>query len=371
MRIGVVAYEMEGESTGAGRVLEGFLRGALEVDPGWRFRLFFHGEPFDHPLFGTEAVEPVFAADRGRVVTWEQLRLPRALASAPLDRLYSPSYSLPPRLRVPGLVAMHDLSFELLPEEFGLRQRWRRRLLARHACRRAARVLVPLPRVGREIGERYGVPESHLRVVPLGVEDRFLRGGAGGEAAAVVPESPYVLHLGSMLERRNLPILLAAFAQLAEERPELSLVLAGPNRLRRPESLGRAIAQLGLAGRVIELGYVPDSVLPDLYRRAELTFQLSSYEGYGLPPLESLACGTPAVTAPGMALDEVWPDYPFLCPPLRGSGGEASAVADVARRALDPEASRRVAREAVHRLAALSWRACAEVWLAELEGAES
>lgn len=374
MRVGVIAYELEGERTGVGRYLAGLLAGVQDLDPGWRWRLYFHGPPFDDPLLRHPSVEAVFAGRRGgRPFVWEQLGLPARLRGDGLDLVFSPSYSLPPAAGVPGVVTVHDLSFELLPRDFGWRERWRRRLLARRACRRAARVLADTEGVRRQLVERYRLPPERVGVVPLAVDPCFQLAGAveagraprEGDPPLPGVRRPYLLHLGSLFERRNIRLLLETFARLRQEHPELCLVLAGADRLRRG-SLGGWLAELGLdGGEVLHMGYVPEERIDALYHGAKLSFYLSSYEGYGLPPLESLACGTPAVVGAGLALDDLWPDYPYRCRRL-----DLLEVLRVARQALeDPLERRRVAEEGVERMSRLTWKDSAEAFLRELERA--
>ena len=369
MRVGVVAYELEREPTGVGRYLSGLLGEVAALEPGWEWVLFFQGAPSAQPLVGQPGFSARFGGDRGRAVVWEQLALPPMLRREALDLVFSPSYSLPPTGAVPGVVTVHDLSFEVLPGDFSWRERWRRRLLARRAVRRAARVLVDTARMAEELSALYRVPPRRIGVVPLGIElggpgerepggaDGPDRGDAGAE-----PRRPYLLALGSVFERRHPRLLLEAFAELARRSPDLRLVLAGANRLRRPEELERTIGQLGLGSRVELLGYVPDRALRPLYRGAELSFYLSSYEGFGLPPLESLACGTAAVVGPGTALDEIWPAYPYRCATL-----DREAVVAVAAAALADRVERaRVAAEGARRVGALTWRSAARRFLEEL-----
>ena len=357
MRVGVVAYELEREPTGVGRYLAGLLGSVAELAPGWEWVLFFHGAAVPAALAGGTGFETRLAGRRGRPWLWEQVSLPALLRSERLDLVFSPSYSLPDTGDVPGVVTVHDLSFEALPAEFGWRERWRRRLLARSAVRRAARVLVDTERVAGEVERSYRMPRHRIGVVPLGVE---LPGGGGAVSAGPAP--PYLLALGSILERRHPALLLEVFARLAPERPGLRLVFAGANRLRRPEDLRRHIDALGLGAAVQLLGYVPEAALVPLYRGAELSFYLSDYEGFGLPPLESLACGTAAVVGTGTALDEVWPEYPYRCASL-----ETGAVVAVARAALaNPEGRARVAAEGAARAAGLTWRRAAGRFLDEL-----
>jgi alpha-1,3-rhamnosyl/mannosyltransferase len=367
-RVGVVAAELEGERTGVGRVLDGLLEGVRELSLDWQWRLFFQGHPFDHPLWEDDRFVPVFSRRAGSRVAWEQLVLPLVLPRHHLDLLYSPAYCLPP-WRGPRVVSLHDLSFEVLPEEFAPRERWRRRLLARWAAHRAARVLVDAERVRREVVEKYRLDPRRVGVLPLAVDLRFRPAADGAAAdlealAAVGVEPPFLLHAGTLLERRCLPLVLEAFTRLAADRPGLTLVLAGADRLRDRGRLQRELSATGQAGRVRHLGWVEEPLLSALYRRAELTFYLSTYEGFGLPPLESLACGTPVVVSGAPGLEELWPDYPLRCERL-----DAGAVEAAARAALEPATRARVTAEAAVRLEGLTPVATARALVAELERA--
>lgn len=360
MRIGVVAYEMEGERTGVGRYLEGLLRGVSELGGPHEWLLFFKGEPFDHPLW-SDLVRPIFdQRPTAHAVLWEQLRLPRLLRRHGVEAIVSPSYSLPPRPRLPAVVTVHDLSFERLPEEFSWKQRWRRRLLARRAVHQARRVITGTVAIARELARTYDLAEKKIGVVPLGVEPFGEPSGPLGLPVGCRP--PYLLFWGSILPRRRLDLVIEAFSRLASEHPDLRLVLAGSNRLPDPGELERWIAASPFRERILRLGYVAEELLPGLVRAATATFYLSTYEGYGLPPLESLATGIPAIVSHGLALDELWPSYPYRCPRL-----DAEAVTAAARRLLADENARlAVGRQGRERMALESWRRAAACWLEEI-----
>ena len=399
--IGVVAYEMEGAPTGVGRYLEELLT-ALRGTPrarGWRLRLFFKGQPFEHPLWTGEApggcaCEAVFDRRPGaHPILWEQFRLPRLLRRRPVDLLFSPGYSLPRGFRGPSLVTIHDLSFEALPRDFRWRERLRRRWLARAAARSATRVLTDTGRTGGELRARYGVPEERIAVAPLGVSPRFARArraasrgdaGPSDALAGLGVRRPYLLVLGAILPRRRLDLVLAGLARLprgpagppaeaggtatdagGSVAGELRLVVAGSNRLPRRDDLDRMIRSSGCAERVNRVGYVPDDALPELYAGAAGTVYVSEYEGYGLPPLESLAAGVPALVADAPALLELWPDYPLRCERL-----DLDAVTDGLRRLLfDREARAAASAEGAERVRRLTWARAAEAFALEVETA--
>lgn len=350
--MGVVAYEMEGRRSGVGRYLEGLLRGLHAAGPpAWRWTLFFKGEPFRSELFGEDfrhdvPVRAVFdGRPEARPIVWEQTRLPWLLREHDLDVLFSPAYSLPPFAGVPRMLTLHDLSFEHLPEEFGWRERWRRRHLARLAAARAERVLTDTATIARDVETTYGVDPSRIGVVPLAVQQKFFDGVRS--ATEPLPDGladpgvrmPYLLHLGSLLPRRRIGLVLEAFHRLADGGSGLQLVVAGADRLPDPEDFGRRVRRLGLEDRVCRLEWVPEELLVPLYAHAAASVYVSTYEGYGLPPLESLAAGTPAVVSRGLALDDLWPDYPYrveltaesLADGLRRALGESRPAAFAAR----------------------------------------
>jgi glycosyltransferase involved in cell wall biosynthesis len=369
VQVGIVAYELEGESTGVGRYLAGLLSGVRAVaPPGWRFRLFFHRsvpthEILEHPAFETM---PAPAGAFASSVLFEQLQLPSMVRAAGVDVLFSPGYSLPPHTRVPGVVTIHDLSFERLGGEFGWRERWRRRILARRAVRSGKRVLVDTEMMRDEVCARYDLPIERVGVVPLAVESRFGPGSEPGDVqvlARVGVGPPYLLFVGALLERRSPELMVEVLERLLEDDPELRLVVAGPDRLRDPARFDRLCRQHGVSGRVVRLGWVADEALPALYRHAAATLYLSRYEGFGLPPLEGLACGTPAVVGSGLGLDEIWPDYPFRVTALA-----PDPVVAACRSALWCDRSD-FARAASERLAGSSWKRSAELWISELERA--
>lgn len=366
MRIGVIAAELEGRPTGVGRYLEGMLRGLQSWDHGAEWHLFFQGDRSTGIVADDPWLVPHFSEHHGSRVAWEQLRLPRELARHPLDLVFGPAYALPFGLRVPSVVALHDLSFELLPGEFGPRERWRRRLLARRAARVADRVLTDTIHMAELVRARYRVPAGRIGTVPLGVDaERFSpQPGAddGPTLARLGVRRPYLLWVGTVLERRRPREVLEAFSKLRAGRPEMQLVIAGASRLRAPRQLRAWVEELALGPHVLELGWVEEPALAPLYRSAELGFYLSRHEGFGIPPLECLSCGTPVVTSPGLGLDEVWPEYPLRC-----AGGSGDEIAEAARPVLsDPEWAARHLSEGPRIIAGLDWETSSRRLLAEL-----
>ncbi len=369
MKVGVIAAEIEGRATGVGRYLSGLLQGLESWDHGVEWHFFFQGDPPSSSRLPDGPYHAHHSHHRGSRVWWEQVLVARRLAEVDLDVVFGPAYTLPFALTAPGVVTIHDLSFEVLPEEFGPRERWRRRLLARRAARIARRVITDTEHMSSLVGARYGIAGDRLAVVPLAVDGGTFTPASRHEDAGILNDlgvgSPYVLLPGTVLERRHPRCVLEAFALVHADHPDLQLVVAGANRMRRSEDLAAWIDDLGLRGAVQLLGWVEDAALAPLYRGAELGIYVSRHEGFGLPPLECLACGTPVIVERGLGLDDVWPDYPFR---LRAVDSEsiAAAIEGVLE---DRSGTYRAMAEAPAAIAGLDWEQSSRRLVAELERA--
>lgn len=366
MKVAVIAAEMEGKATGVGRYLEGLLHGLELWDHGAEWHLFFQGEPSSAVVLPEGPFHAHFSHHHGNRVLWEQVVASRAVAEIEPDVVFGPAYTVPFALRVPSLVTIHDLSFEILPKEFSPRERWRRRLLARRAVRVARRVLAVSGKMATLLGSHYGLSAEGVGVVPHGIDrERFSptpEAADGRMLASHEVRKPYVLWAGTVLERRLPHQVLEAFSMVRAERPELELVIAGANRMRRPERLAVWINELGLQGAVRHLGWVEESALAPLYRGAEIGIYVSHHEGFGLPPVECLACGTPVVVSAGLGLDDGWPDYPYRVAEL-----DAAGIAETMNSLLvNGDRATEVMREAGPVVAAYDWELSSRRLLAEI-----
>jgi|SRR5579862_1336187 len=284
-----------------------------------------------------EAPEP-----RPLRLVWEQVTLPRRLDRSGAEVHHAPHYTMPERARVPVVVTVHDLTFFDHPE-------WHERTkvpVFRRAIRRAAARADAIVCVSRRTADLLGSrvqPRGPVFVVPHGVDHARFRpedpslGSDAGHLAALGVRSPFVLFLGTIEPRKAVPDLVRAFARIAPGRPGLTLVLAGQPGWGA-EKVKRAIADEGLAGRVIHTGYVGDGDVPPLLRGAAAVAYPAHEEGFGLPALEALACGAPLVTTAGTAMAEVAGEAALLVPP--GSADQLAEAID-ATLAGGPEVARR------------------------------
>jgi glycosyltransferase involved in cell wall biosynthesis len=297
MRIGIDARELLGHPTGVGRYLSELLTEWRE-DPGAAAHDLVLLSPAPLPAEylrpGTGARVRATTLPGGRGSLWEQWTLPRAMRRLGLDVLFAPAYSAPLLAPVPAVVSIHDVSFAAHPEWFRPREGWRRRTIVRRAARRARTVLT-LSRFSRdEIVRHLGVDAAKVRIVPPGVRPRVAR--PAGQAGAATPgDGPAVLFVGSVFNRRHVPTLMRAVSRLADELPGIRLDVVGDHRTYPPLDLEAERRACANADRIALRRYVPDAELLALYAAADAFVFLSEYEGFGLTPLEALACGVPPI----------------------------------------------------------------------------
>lgn len=237
-------------------------------------------------------------------ILWEQLAWPVMAARRELDLIHSLAFVTPALSPCPAVLTVYDLSFVHHPERFPALQRMYLASQTRRSCRSARRVIA-ISQAGRlDIHTTLGVPLDRIDVVSPGVAPEFnVRSVAETDAFRQREGLPpqFILHVGTLQPRKNLPLLIEAFAKI--NRPELGLVLVGGKGWFYDDIFARVL-ELDLQERVRFAGYVPDADLPLWYNAAAVLVFPSVYEGFGMPVVQAMACGTPVIAANASAIPE-------------------------------------------------------------------
>jgi glycosyltransferase involved in cell wall biosynthesis len=288
-----------------------------------------------HPELVPDGVEPIVLATSSQELrmAWT---LPRLLRRVGADLVHT-QYALPLRCPCPAVVTIHDLSFEADATAMGVRDRAVFRRVVPRAARAARVVLTVSERTRRDLVERYGTPDERIRLTPNAVDPAFTREGPRAAESA-----PFVLAVGAVQARKAQELALAAARSAG-----LELVVVGPVR-------DEAIATRLRAGGARVEGYVDTERLAALYRGAACLVQASRFEGFGLPLVEAMACGTPVVAVDEPARVEVAGGAAVIVPPERLAEGIAQARAE----------RDRLVAAGLERAQAFSWEASAAIVVA-------
>ncbi|HET90218.1 MAG TPA: glycosyltransferase family 1 protein [Chloroflexi bacterium] len=273
-------------------------------------------------------------------VVWEQVVQPVALRQIGADLVHGPAFVSPLMAPCPAVVTIHDLSFLRFPALFRPANRLYLTVLTQLSVRRAQRVIAVSAHAAAETTRLLNVPADRIDVVYHGVVPAF-RPLPPDEVRAFCERSGlparFVLFVGTLEPRKNLVRLVEAFARVRCE--DVHLVLVGGRGWLYQDVLTR-VSELELSDRVVFAGYVDDEVLPLWYNAATVLAYPSVYEGFGLPVLEALACGTPVLTSTLSSLPEAAGDAAMLVDPL-----DVDALAEGLQRLLTDAALRDDLRE--------------------------
>ncbi|GAB4400574.1 MAG: glycosyltransferase family 1 protein [Anaerolineales bacterium] len=308
---------------------------------------------------GMEVVPSRLPTSRPPVrILWEQTFLPVELARRGIDLLHAMAFVTPVFSSVPSVVTVYDVSFALFPESFRPFNRWYLTTMTRRSVRKARAVLAISQNTANDLGRLWGIPRDKIHLAYCGVDDIF-RPVPGGEVQAFreargLP-AQYILFVGTLEPRKNVVRLVEAFALLKKQGLPHKLVLAG-GRGWMYEPIFAAVERLGLESEVVFPGFVPRQELPLWYNGAAVFVYPSLYEGFGLGPLEAMACGTPVVVSDRASLPEVVGDAGLTVPP-----DDVSALAEAMAAILrEPTLAARLRERGLRRARGFTWERTAQ-----------
>ncbi len=347
-----------GQPTGTERYAIELLAAMADLDPPDDIHVYFNSEiaPLGvrYPGVGKPIPSPRF---------WTLRSLALEMRRNPPDLLFVPSHVIPPA-HPSSVVTVHDLGYLVEP---GCHEPLHRKQLewtTRWNCHAATAIIAVSDATRHDLIQRLGVPPDTIHVIHHGVSPEF-RPVTPEIIARIrtdysLPER-FILAVGSLHPRKNLVRLIQAFERIAPELPDLALVLSGAAGWRADEILERA-RRSPFSSRIFYTGYVRNGDLPGLYSAASVTAFVSLYEGFGLPALESMACGTPVVAANRSALPEICGDAALLANPI-----DPESISDALHCALeDSQRRQRMIEGGITRAASFTWQSSALQTLAFL-----
>lgn len=303
MRIAIDGYDLTRQPTGVGRYLKNLLPHLLAADPGNRYHLFLREDTdiFDRCANLEKTVLPA-ASGYWR---WQNGPLLKILRCGDYGLLFAASNQLPFLYGGKSVLTVHDVAWRAMARDFSFKERRGKDLKCRWSLRRAARIYTDAEFTKRELISYYRVPAAKIEAIPLAIEPGFQPASAAKTAAF---KSRYNLtgkksigFLGSIFGRRHVGELIRACDRLREKH-DIALIVVGRNHA------GREMADLLRREGITWLEWLPEELLNEFYSALDLFVYISSYEGFGFPPLEALACGTASLLLPSSSLQEMYHD---------------------------------------------------------------
>ncbi len=325
------------------------------ADADHRLRLYTHQTPpqnwFDSPFVETRVIP--FPR------LWTHIRLSVEISKHPPDVLFVPSHVLPLHCPVPAVVTVHDLGYHHFPAAHTLFQRRYLYFTTRRHTRKAQQIIADSAATKADLIRFYHADENSIKVVHLGLDD---------DLQPVQNPTPilqkygihgkYLLYLGTLQPRKNLARLLDAFRRVSQNHPDVTLVLAGGKGWLFNQ-IQTKIETLNLGERVILPGFIPQADKAALLSGATAYLFPSLYEGFGLPVLEAMACGTPVLAANTSSLPEVAGSAALLVSPT-----DTTAIAEgISALLTDSVLRQTLAEKGFVRAKEFSWQKTgAEIW---------
>ncbi len=321
MHIGIDAHAIGAKQGGNETYIRNLIRSLAEVDGSNRYTLYL-AEPEAAAVWQEEFAKEyrnfsIVLLPKPTPIVRVPLYLAYELRRRPVDVLHV-QYTAPPFCPAPVVATIHDLAFEHLPETFTRRGSFQLKLTVRRTAQRAARIATVSEYSRQDLLKTYNLAPEKVVVTYNGIEPHFKAEPASPEEGPEIRrrfgiDRDFILAVGSLQPRKNLVRLIRAYAQMRKENENFrhQLVIVG-RKLWLSDEIFDEVKRQPWASDVILTGYVSDEDLPALYRTASVFVYPSIFEGFGLPPIEAMACGTPVVTSNNSCLPEVTGDAAVL-----------------------------------------------------------
>lgn len=359
MRIGIDVTALPTRLFGAGNYIVNLTQTLIQTDRANEYFIF--SKPKQIELFAGRGGAQIVRVDlptRFHRIAWEQSLFPWLIRRHALDAVHSPHYTMPVLAGCAKVVTFHDMTFFLHPEAHLYYKLIFFRGMIPISARRADALIAISQNTRRDIEQLLPIDASKVFTIPYGIAPIFRPRSVEEQQAALrkydLP-SQFILYVGNLEPRKNLPSLLRAFAQLAQRGLPHALVLAG-SRGWMDDELFATLRELNLGQRVFMPGYIPQAELPAVYSASSLFVYASRYEGFGLPVLEAMACGAPVITSNVASMPEIAGEAGVLVQP----DNPAELTEAMVRVLTNRDLRERMSRQGVERAKLFSWERAAQ-----------
>jgi glycosyltransferase involved in cell wall biosynthesis len=362
--LGVNGIRLIGQRSGVARAIEEVLNCLGEMDHPFNDIRVYSPRPIDSGVHLPPNATNIVLPSRLPPGLWEQITLLRAHGSR--DVLFCPSYILPLFARCPTLLTHHGSyeGYKDAAQVFSTWKRFKTRIMYDLSAHRATLVSTVSKYSRQDMAHFYRMDPARIHVIPAGIDIRRFKPMNDPQASSawrrkvLGEDRPFILYVGKPTKRRNLPNLLEAFARLKrEEGLPHRLLLIGSSL--PGTSFSSEIRRLGLEADVVDVPYAEHDEIVQAYNACELFVYPSSYEGFGLPVLEAMACGAPVIALDNTAFPEFAGGVALLLPDAQPHT-LAEGMLKVIR---DPSIRARMAKAGPERAAPYDWHLVTQMYL--------
>lgn len=357
MKIGIITSSVDGNRTGIGNYTYNLVKNLTKIDKENKYTLIHHRYSNNEIYNNNELIIPRLRIPLKETIS-NNIILSCVLRNHDFDIVHDPSQISPFLFKSQSkkVLTIHDLTPILFPRTFGYIHAFLQRYILPITLKNVDTIIAVSENTKQDIIKYLKFPEERIKVTYRGIGDGFtcIKNTDDVKEKYNI-KNPFILFVGTLEPRKNILTLLKAFHKLKKNGIDHTLVFVGSEGWKY-KSVYETIRKLNIPGSVMFLGYVPDKDLPKIYNAADLLVYPSFYEGFGLSPLEAMACGCPVITSNTSSLPEVVGDAGIMVDPY-----DVDDLANAMKSVLLDEILReKMTKKGLERAKRFNWEECAK-----------